>query len=124
MAIRLATGRIAGMGLFTDLVYQQKPGCDCENPAFCLACTPPAENSNPSGASDGADGQGVCIPRYSLTYAEGRLCHDDGACDFPTCIGCDHALVVQTGFVAADAVVLLRSLLARGVSPVTVNALP
>ncbi len=27
--------------------------------------TPPAENSNPSGASDGADGQGVCAPKRS-----------------------------------------------------------
>jgi hypothetical protein len=93
-------------------------------PHSAAGCTPPVENSNPSGASEGADGQGACIPRYSLTYSEGSHCLDDGTCDFPTCIGCDAALVVQTGFVAADAVVLLRSLLARGVSPVTVTVLP
>lgn len=63
-------------------------------------------------------------PRFSLTYVEGPFCLDTGNCDYLTCIGCDAALVVQTGLVAADAVVIVRSLLARGVSPVTVTALP
>jgi hypothetical protein len=32
------------------------------------ACTPPVENSNPSGASEGADGQGVCIPSFFVHW--------------------------------------------------------
>jgi hypothetical protein len=91
---------------------------------FCFACTPPAENSNPSGASDGADGQGACIPRFSLIYVEDSGCNDVDFCHYPKCRCFDAGLVVQSGLVASDAVVLIRSLLARGVSPVTVNVLP
>lgn len=50
----------------------QLPGCT--NPAhsggfghYCgTACTPPVENSNPSGASEGADGQGACIQKAAV----------------------------------------------------------
>lgn len=76
-------------------------------------CTPPAENSNPSGASEGADGQGACIPRYSLSYVDVRGMHGQPGAD-----------VVETGFDALDSVILLRSLFVHGVKSVTVAVLP
>lgn len=36
-------------------------------------CTPPAENSNPSGASDGAAGQGVCALKRGCTVRKGGV---------------------------------------------------
>lgn len=40
------------------------------------ACTPPGENSKPSGASDGADGRGVCTLTLVLfgAHSSVRLC--------------------------------------------------
>lgn len=53
-----------------------QPGHLAEVLAVCFpatACTPPVENSKPSGASDGADGQGVCITKKSNISLDGRL---------------------------------------------------
>lgn len=78
--------------------------------ARCAAAqsTPPAENDEARRVPPAADsGQGVCIPLYSLSYSD-----IDGHFD------------VCSGVGAADAVVLLRSLLGRGISAVTVERLP
>lgn len=76
-------------------------------------CTPPAENSKPSGASDGADGQGACIPRYQLAYRDTVALNGQFGAD-----------VVETGYSAADALVVLRSLLGLGIPSITVTVLP
>lgn len=123
--IQLKTGRPSeGMSFNTVLGVlcctrcpADKLGVDC---AGCtapdcptVACTPPAENSNPSGASDGADGQGACIPRYSLSYTDLVGIHGQPGAD-----------VVESGFDAPDAVALLSSLFVHGVKSVTVARLP
>jgi hypothetical protein len=78
MAITAKTGKPSTGMVYTEdqarrLALSLKVQCQFGNPgctyrASCdcpYVCTPPAENSNPSGASDGADGQGACIPKRS-----------------------------------------------------------
>lgn len=74
MAIHLTTGSPASGMSFTESCTCPRgcchttpdrftPYCRLEtgsNQPWSDVCTPPAENFNPSGASEGADGQGVC----------------------------------------------------------------
>lgn len=101
--------RMAALSLHIHCQFGNKncpntPVCDC--PALS---TPPVVNSNPARVPpSGADGQGACTQLYSLTYRE----NSGPACG---------AVTTECDLWASNAVILLRSLLGRGVESVTVE---